>query len=213
MYDQTRIDHFRAFAGYWAVAATEETAINGVWRKGPGRILFDRVRAKLGAAAPFIMAEDLGVITPDVKELRRSIEAPGMVVLQFAWGGGPDNTHLPHNHYANSFAYPGTHDNETTVGWYKDSATVRAAASCLGSRHGLFVERLCRPQDEAAHSSLRCANAFAAGPAARVRAGARVEGRTQQSVLFCCRTRRRCTFSSTCAARATTSRGTSFTRP
>jgi hypothetical protein len=96
----------------------------GTWRKGPGKALFDSVAARLGDAAPRIMAEDLGVITEDVKELRRSIGAPGMVVLQFAWGGGADNTHLPHNHYANSFVYPGTHDNETTIGWYTNSATV-----------------------------------------------------------------------------------------
>lgn len=125
IYNQTRIDHFRAFAGYWAVPATAETAMTGEWRKGPGAELFEAVQRKLGDAAPVIMAEDLGVITTDVKELRVQIGAPGMVVLQFAWGGGSDNTHLPHNHYANSFVYPGTHDNETSVGWYVDSATVR----------------------------------------------------------------------------------------
>jgi 4-alpha-glucanotransferase len=127
VYNQTRIDHFRAFAGYWAVPATAETAMTGDWRKGPGAALFEAVAARLRDAAPKIMAEDLGVITTDVKALRREIGAPGMVVLQFAWGGGNDNTHLPHNHYANSFVYPGTHDNETAVGWYKDSCTVRAA--------------------------------------------------------------------------------------
>lgn len=126
VYNQTRIDHFRAFAGYWSVDASAETAMIGDWRKGPGAALFDAVERRLGDAAPKIMAEDLGVITTDVKALRRGVGAPGMVVLQFAWGGGADNTHLPHNHYANSFVYPGTHDNETAVGWYNDSATVRA---------------------------------------------------------------------------------------
>lgn len=126
IYNQTRIDHFRAFAGYWAVPATAETAMNGEWRKGPGAELFEAVDRLLGDAGPKIMAEDLGVITTDVKTLRCEIGAPGMVVLQFAWGGGSDNTHLPHNHYANSFVYPGTHDNETSVGWYENSATVRA---------------------------------------------------------------------------------------
>jgi 4-alpha-glucanotransferase len=82
VYDQTRIDHFRAFAGYWAVDAGAETAMVGTWRKGPGKALFDAVTKNLGAAAPFIMAEDLGVITEDVKALRRGIDAPGMVVLQ-----------------------------------------------------------------------------------------------------------------------------------
>lgn len=139
VYNQTRIDHFRAFAGYWSVAATAETAMVGDWRRGPGAALFDAVARRLGAAAPAIMAEDLGVITTDVKALRRDVGAPGMVVLQFAWGGGADNTHLPHNHYANSFVYPGTHDNETAVGWYQDSATVRprpdGARFCMLERH------------------------------------------------------------------------------
>lgn len=101
----------------------------GDWRKGPGAELFEAVARKLGDAAPMIMAEDLGVITTDVKTLRCEIGAPGMVVMQFAWGGGSDNTHLPHNHYANSFVYPGTHDNETSVGWYENSATVRVVFS------------------------------------------------------------------------------------
>ena len=131
VYDITRIDHFRAFAGFWAVDADKETAMVGNWRKGPGKPLFDRVQARLGTQAPAIMAEDLGVITPDVTELRKAIDAPGMVVLQFAWGGGYDNTHLPHNHYANSFVYPGTHDNETTLGWWRDSATVRVTPACV----------------------------------------------------------------------------------
>jgi 4-alpha-glucanotransferase len=125
VYDLTRIDHFRGFAGYWAVDADQETAMIGTWRKGPGKVLFDAVRDRLGDKAPLIIAEDLGVITADVKALRRAINAPGMVVLQFAWGGGSDNTHLPHNHYANSIVYPGTHDNETSVGWFKGSASVR----------------------------------------------------------------------------------------
>eukprot|EP00877_Chromochloris_zofingiensis_P009818 jgi/Chrzof1/508/Cz01g18120.t1 len=120
LYDETRIDHFRAFTGYWSVAATEETAMNGVWRKGPGHELFDALMANLGNVP--ILAEDLGVITDDVVHLRQSIKAPGMVVLQFAWGGGTNNVHLPHMHYENSFCYPGTHDNETSVGWFKDSA-------------------------------------------------------------------------------------------
>ncbi|GAX75691.1 hypothetical protein CEUSTIGMA_g3134.t1 [Chlamydomonas eustigma] len=121
LYDQTRIDHFRGFAGYWAVDGKAETAMGGSWCKGPGLELFTAIKAKLGAVP--ILAEDLGVITTDVVELRESIGAPGMVVLQFAWGGGPGNVHLPHNHYANCFVYPGTHDNETSVGWLKDSAS------------------------------------------------------------------------------------------
>lgn len=171
MYDITRIDHFRAFAGFWAVGADKDTAMVGDWRKGPGRPLFDRVAARLGAAAPVIMAEDLGVITPDVTALRRAIDAPGMVVLQFAWGGGYDNTHLPHNHYANSFVYPGTHDNETTVGWWQDSATVRRArgrhscdvmCTCMCAEHrlvpptlGLFGPEAASSVSGRAHRNLR----------------------------------------------------------
>jgi len=94
--------------------------MGGVWKKGPGLDLFKALDQKLGHVA--IIAEDLGVITTDVNDLRKDIGAPGMVVLQFAWVSGPTNTHIPHNHYENSVCYPGTHDNETTVGWWKDSA-------------------------------------------------------------------------------------------
>jgi 4-alpha-glucanotransferase len=126
LYDETRIDHFRAFAGYWAVAADAETAMVGTWKKGPGAELFEALEAALGEVP--ILAEDLGVITPDVVALREAIGAPGMVVLQFAWGGGPTNTHLPHNIYENCFVYPGTHDNQTAVGWWKKGAQVEEKA-------------------------------------------------------------------------------------
>ena len=158
LYDETRVDHFRAFAGYWAVEAWRETgeawrgsglrllllllpplpyryrtanplrappraltfplralprpprpcrpaAMIGTWKKGPGVELFQALESALGEIP--IMAEDLGVITPDVTALRKAIGAPGMCVLQFAWGGGPANTHLPHNVYENCFVYPG----------------------------------------------------------------------------------------------------------
>uniref|UniRef100_A0A383V4Y2 4-alpha-glucanotransferase n=1 Tax=Tetradesmus obliquus TaxID=3088 RepID=A0A383V4Y2_TETOB len=123
LYDETRIDHFRAFAGYWSIVATEETAMNGSWCVGPGIGLFQALTAQLGAVP--ILAEDLGVITTDVVQLREQIGAPGMVVLQFAWGGGTNNVHLPHMHYENSFCYPGTHDNETAVGWLAGSANAQ----------------------------------------------------------------------------------------
>lgn len=126
LYDLTRIDHFRGFAGYWSVDAKAETAMDGNWRKGPGLDLFKCLEEELGEVP--IIAEDLGVITKDVDDLRNGIGAPGMVVLQFAWGGGPTNIHLPHNHYENSICYPGTHDNETMVGWFKDSCTPREKA-------------------------------------------------------------------------------------
>lgn len=124
LYHETRVDHFRAFAGYWAVEADRDTAMVGVWKKGPGVALFRALEEEFGQGwCQNILAEDLGVITPDVVALRRAIEAPGMIVLQFAWGGGPTNTHLPHNMYEQCFVYPGTHDNQTAVGWWQTSAT------------------------------------------------------------------------------------------
>ena len=121
LYDETRIDHFRAFAGYWAVEAWRDTAMIGQWQKGPGLALFNALRRELGDVP--ILAEDLGVITADVIQLRDLVDAPGMLVLQFAWGGGPRNTHLPHNARPNSFIYTGTHDNPTTVEWWETQAT------------------------------------------------------------------------------------------
>ena len=121
LYDETRIDHFRGFAGYWAVAAGQETAMEGEWRQGPGKALFTALRTALGDRAK-IMAEDLGVITPDVVALRESIEAPGMVVLQFAFDGNPRNPHKPHNHYENCYVYTGTHDNDTSLGWFQGAS-------------------------------------------------------------------------------------------
>ncbi|GBG80948.1 hypothetical protein CBR_g31505 [Chara braunii] len=117
LYDEYRIDHFRAFAGYWKIPAEEETAMGGTWRMGPGIDFFNVVRSTLGDFK--IVAEDLGVITKDVVDLRKAINAPGMSVLQFAFGGGPKNPHLPHNHETNQAVYPGTHDNDTVLGWYK----------------------------------------------------------------------------------------------
>jgi 4-alpha-glucanotransferase len=113
--DVLRIDHFRAFAAYWAVPAAETTAINGEWRPGPGSKLFDAVRAALGK--PPIVAEDLGVITEEVKALLRELGFPGMKVLQFAFYE-PDSEYLPHRHTENAVVYTGTHDNDTAQGWY-----------------------------------------------------------------------------------------------
>ena len=121
LYDETRVDHFRAFAGYWAVEATQETAMVGTWKRGPGAAIFVALEGAFGVVP--ILAEDLGVITADVIQLRDAIHAPGMLVLQFAWGGGPTNTHLLHNARENCFVYPGTHDNQTTVGWWQSNAT------------------------------------------------------------------------------------------
>jgi 4-alpha-glucanotransferase len=119
--DLVRLDHFRGVLAAWQVPAEEVTAVNGKWVRGPGEDLFTRLRADLGGL-PFI-AEDLGEITPDVYALRDSLELPGMKVLQFAFDK-PANPFLPHNYPANCVAYSGTHDNDTTRGWY---ATVSAA--------------------------------------------------------------------------------------
>ena len=116
--DLVRIDHFRGFCAYWEVAADEPTAINGRWVPGPGRAFFDAVCAALGELP--ILAEDLGLITKDVTALREELGLPGMTVLQFAFGGPSTNPHLPYNHERNSVVYTGTHDNDTTVGWYGD---------------------------------------------------------------------------------------------
>ena len=115
--DLVRFDHFRGFEAYWRVPATSPTAATGRWVKGPGRELFDALRTAIGDL--LVIAEDLGVITPAVEALRDSFGLPGMRVLQFAFGGDdPDNPHLPHNHVPNSVAYTGTHDNDTSVGWF-----------------------------------------------------------------------------------------------
>lgn len=132
MTDIVRLDHFRAFAAYWAVPAGEKTATNGRWLPGPGRKLFDAVRAELGNAA--FVAEDLGTITPDVRRLLSKLGFPGMKVLQFAFYEA-DSPYLPHRHVPNAVVYTGTHDNDTTRGWWAtlDPAARRRVADYLGS--------------------------------------------------------------------------------
>jgi 4-alpha-glucanotransferase len=122
MFDLVRIDHFRGFEACWSVPAGEATAKRGSWVKVPGRELFRAVEAALGPLP--IIAEDLGVITPEVTALRKSLGFPGMRILQFAFDSresgalGPENRFLPHNHARESVVYTGTHDNDTTRGWY-----------------------------------------------------------------------------------------------
>lgn len=114
--DVVRVDHFRGFAGYWEIPADALNAIAGKWVVGPGDKLFNTL-AKSFPHLP-IIAEDLGVITPDVVELRDKFKLPGMRVLQFAFGDDESNLFLPHNYVSDSVAYTGTHDNDTTVGWW-----------------------------------------------------------------------------------------------
>ncbi|MFC5848046.1 4-alpha-glucanotransferase [Deinococcus petrolearius] len=118
LYDIIRIDHFRGFAAYWEIPFPAETAVNGRWVPAPGHEMFQAVRSALGTLP--IIAEDLGVITPDVEQLRDDCGFPGMAVLQFAFGGGDFsvNDFLPHNLRENQVVYTGTHDNDTTRGWW-----------------------------------------------------------------------------------------------
>jgi len=118
--DAIRLDHFRAFAAAWHVPAGATTAQSGEWVPGPGAEFFRAVQKELGGL-PFI-AEDLGLITPDVYALRDQFHIPGTKVLQFAFDGHLDNPHLPDNYVSNAVVYTGTHDNNTTRGWYEDSS-------------------------------------------------------------------------------------------
>lgn len=116
LFDLVRIDHFRGFEAYWEVPVHEETAINGRWVKAPGDALFAALQERFDPLP--VVAEDLGTITPEVTELRTKYALPGMRILHFAFDGSPDNPYLPHNHDVNSVVYTGTHDNDTTLGWY-----------------------------------------------------------------------------------------------
>jgi 4-alpha-glucanotransferase len=139
LFDAVRVDHFRGFAAFWEVPAGEPTAVHGRWVPAPGRELFTAVRQALGSVP--LIAEDLGVITPDVTAMREEFGFPGMVILQFAFdareAGGFDelNRFLPHNHRDRSVVYTGTHDNDTTAGWYADRTPAERAlvARYLGS--------------------------------------------------------------------------------
>ncbi|SDC34055.1 MULTISPECIES: 4-alpha-glucanotransferase [unclassified Candidatus Frackibacter] len=115
--DIIRLDHFRGFAAYWAVPYGEKTAVNGEWKAGPGKDFFNKVKEELGELP--IIAEDLGVITDKVEDLRDHFGLPGMQVLQFGFNSKEDSEHLPHNYSKNSVVYTGTHDNDTTLGWYQ----------------------------------------------------------------------------------------------
>jgi len=126
LYDMVRLDHFRGFEAYWAIAAEEKTAINGQWVKAPGIELFERLKEVFGEL-PFI-AEDLGLITPEVHELRERYGMPGMRVLQFGFSDRGAQIYLPHQYVPNTVAYTGTHDNDTTLGWWKSGATAQERA-------------------------------------------------------------------------------------
>lgn len=123
--DVLRVDHFRGFESYWSVPAGDKTAENGVWKKGPGEKFFHEMEKRLGYLP--LIAEDLGIITPDVEELRDNLGYPGMKILLFAFDGTTDNEYLPYNMNKNSIVYTGTHDNDTAVGWFLDPDVPRAS--------------------------------------------------------------------------------------
>src|SRR4029077_15587697 len=123
LYDIVRIDHFRGFEAYWEVPATESTALNGRWIKGPGAELFSTLQQELGELP--IIAENLGVITVEVEQIRQQFGFPGMAILQFAFGNDPQGPSFPpHNYVRNLVAYTGTHDNDTTLGWWNSEGTM-----------------------------------------------------------------------------------------
>ncbi len=130
--DIIRLDHFRGFEAYWEVPAGEPTAVKGKWVKGPGVDFFHAVKAELGDLP--IIAEDLGFITPGVVALRDTFDFPGMKILQFAFASDASNPYLPHNYTSNVVVYTGTHDNETTMGWYqsREAAEREALHAYLG---------------------------------------------------------------------------------
>jgi 4-alpha-glucanotransferase len=132
LFDIVRLDHFRGFEKYWEIPATAETAMEGRWVEAPGAALFTRLQQVFGRLP--LVAEDLGLITPEVDALREAFGLPGMKILQFAFDGGPNNPYLPHNHTAEAVVYTGTHDNDTTLGWYQglDDAGKQAVMDYLG---------------------------------------------------------------------------------
>ena len=123
-FDAVRLDHFIGFTRYWAIPGTEPTAINGRWRRGPGPHFFKAVRRALRQPHLPLIAEDLGVVTPEVRALRDEFGLPGIKILQFAFGTDPNAADfLPHNYPRNAVAFTGTHDNDTTAGWFHDQGS------------------------------------------------------------------------------------------
>lgn len=127
LYDLIRLDHFRGFEAYWAIPGTDDTAVNGKWVKAPGAALFRRLQDVLGQL-PFI-AEDLGMITKEVDALREQFQLPGMKVIQFGFSARGAHIHLPHQYVTNTVAYTGTHDNDTTRGWWETGANATEKAA------------------------------------------------------------------------------------
>ncbi|RMH60107.1 MAG: 4-alpha-glucanotransferase [Bacteroidetes bacterium] len=144
--DLVRLDHFRGFEAYWEIPASEPTAVNGRWVKGPGDDFFETVRRTLGALP--IVAEDLGIITDEVRALMARFDLPGMAVLQFAFGSGEDSSFLPPNFKEHLVAYTGTHDNDTVLGWWAHLEEVIGAEAAQRTREHVRHYFDLRPGDE-----------------------------------------------------------------
>ncbi|HEY6491230.1 MAG: 4-alpha-glucanotransferase [Terracidiphilus sp.] len=126
LFDIVRLDHFRGFEAYWSIPASDDTAVHGEWVKAPGIALFKALEASLGRMP--LVAEDLGLITPEVDALRIELGMPGMKVIQFGFGDKGAHIHLPHRYAPETVAYTGTHDNDTTHGWWKTAGEAERAA-------------------------------------------------------------------------------------
>lgn len=130
LFDVVRFDHFRGLESYWSIPAGAEDATTGKWVRGPGMHFLSAIKERFPDCR--LLAEDLGEITPKVRELLAQTGLPGMAVMQFAFDGGKENSYLPFNHVANCAVYPGTHDNNTTLGWYEEaSAETRHRVRCF----------------------------------------------------------------------------------
>lgn len=177
-FDLVRIDHFRGLAAHWSVPAGATTAREGRWVPTPGRELLAALRARFGALP--VVAEDLGVITPDVDALRHAFGLPGMRVLQFGFDGSPDNPHLPHNFSHHTVAYTGTHDNDTALGWYQslDAATAARVDDYFGARPGDMPLALVRAAlaSVAELAMVPVADVLGLGPEARFNTPGTIEG-------------------------------------
>ena len=146
LFDLVRIDHFRGFEAYWEIPASEPVAVRGRWVQAPGKTLFERLHEVYDPLP--VVAEDLGVITPEVEALRDGFGLPGMKILQFAFSGGPANPYLPYNYPERSVVYTGTHDNDTTVGWF---------ASLSDGERGHVDDFLGHPGEPMPWPLIRCA--------------------------------------------------------
>ena len=184
--DLVRLDHFRAFASYWAVPAESSTAVNGEWVKGPGIEFFEAIHGALGSLP--LVAEDLGLITDDVVALREAAGLPGMKVLQFAFDGNPDNPYLPYNITANSVIYTGTHDNDTTVAWFTaapeyDKRQVCEYLNCQGAEFwGHFIRMMYSATSRLAIIPLQ--DILALGSGHRMNTPGKTEGNWQWRFLW-----------------------------